>query len=223
VNDDLQSLLERHFGFSEFLPGQRQVVEALLAGHSAAAFFPTGGGKSLCYQLPALELDGLTLVVSPLIALMKDQIDSLIARGVRARRLDSTLSAEDYRDVVRELRGGELALLYVAPERFNNERFRGMIENLDIALFAVDEAHCISEWGHNFRPDYLKLARFVRTSRPKTPCARPSIARTYDSWPHPQPRGSESRYSQSGCNNALRAPPSCTSRCNAPPSGCAIS
>ena len=162
VTDEPLSLLERRFGFSEFLPGQRRVIDALLAGHSAAAVFPTAGGKSICYQLPALALDGLTLVVSPLVALMKDQIDALLARGIRARRLDSTLSADEYRGVVQALRTGELQLLYVAPERFNNERFRGMVENLHISLFAVDEAHCISEWGHNFRPDYLKLARFVR-------------------------------------------------------------
>ena len=162
MTDQLAALLEERFGHSEFLPGQREVIGALLEGRSAAAVFPTGGGKSLCYQLPALVLDGLTLVISPLIALMKDQIDALSARGVRARRLDSTLSAEEHREVVQALRAHELQLLYVAPERFENERFRALLENLDIALFAVDEAHCISEWGHNFRPDYLKLARFAR-------------------------------------------------------------
>jgi ATP-dependent DNA helicase RecQ len=154
-------LLERHFGFDTFLPGQEQVIQAVLEGHSAAAVFPTGGGKSLCYQLPALALEGLTVVVSPLIALMKDQIDALTARGIRAQRLDSTLSGDEYRETLRALRAGELQLLYVAPERFNNERFRELINSLDVALFAVDEAHCISEWGHNFRPDYLKLARFA--------------------------------------------------------------
>ena len=123
--------------------------------------FPTGGGKSLCYQLPALILPGLTLVVSPLIALMKDQIDALTAGGVAAARLDSSLGGDDYRAVIDGLRGGNLKLLYVAPERFNNERFRQLLKPLRVALFAVDEAHCISEWGHNFRPDYLKLARFA--------------------------------------------------------------
>src|SRR5699024_10432736 len=136
-------------------------MQHLLAGRSAAAVFPTGGGKSLCYQLPALALDGVTLVVSPLIALMKDQIDALTKRGIAAARIDSALSLDEYRDVMQRIRGGNLRLLYVAPERFNNERFRQAIKSVRIALFAVDEAHCISEWGHNFRPDYLKLVNFA--------------------------------------------------------------
>src|SRR4051812_17658980 len=162
---DPAGLLERHFGYSKFLPGQRAVIDHLLAGRSAAAVFPTGGGKSLCYQLPALVFDGVTLVVSPLIALMKDQIDALAARSIPAQRLDSTLSAEQYREVMQQVRGQQLKLLYVAPERFQNERFREAIKNVRVSLFAVDEAHCISEWGHNFRPDYLKLAEFAGQCR----------------------------------------------------------
>ncbi|MFW5920943.1 MAG: RecQ family ATP-dependent DNA helicase, partial [Polyangiales bacterium] len=155
-------LLRERFGFEEFRPGQREVIEHLLAGRPAAAVFPTGSGKSLCYQLPALVLDGVTLVVSPLIALMKDQIDGLARRGVEACRLDSSLSADEYRDVMDRVRNGRTRLLYVAPERFNNERFREAIRGIPIALMAIDEAHCISEWGHNFRPDYLKLAELAR-------------------------------------------------------------
>lgn len=162
---DLQAILADRFGFEEFKSGQREVIKHLMAGRSAAAVFPTGGGKSLCYQLPALILPGLTLVVSPLIALMKDQIDALAARNIPARRLDSTLTLEDYRAVMDEVRSGRLRLLYVAPERFLNERFCEMIRRVRISLFAVDEAHCISEWGHNFRPDYLRLAKFVQLCR----------------------------------------------------------
>lgn len=165
MNDALSQTLSARFGFDRFLPGQREVIEHLMAGRSAAAVFPTGGGKSLCYQLPALMLDGVTLVVSPLIALMKDQIDSLTRRGIPAARLDSTLSVEEYRDVMHQLRDGALRLLYVAPERFQNERFRESINPIRVALFAVDEAHCISEWGHNFRPDYLKLVEFAGRCR----------------------------------------------------------
>src|SRR5215211_6555371 len=155
-------VLASSFGFDAFRPGQERVVEALIAGRSALAVFPTGAGKSLCYQLPALLLDGLTVVVSPLIALMKDQIDFLQRRGVDAARLDSSLDAAEQRAIFERLRGGTLKLLYVAPERFNNERFLAQLERTPIALFAVDEAHCISEWGHNFRPDYLKLAARAR-------------------------------------------------------------
>jgi len=159
---DAREVLRRRFGFDQFRPGQEAVIGHLLGGRSAAAVFPTGAGKSLCYQLPSVMLPGVTLVVSPLIALMKDQIDALAGRGIEARRLDSTLSADEYRETIDAAQSGELRLLYVAPERFNNERFRETIGRLRVSLFAVDEAHCISEWGHNFRPDYLKLAHFAR-------------------------------------------------------------
>jgi ATP-dependent DNA helicase RecQ len=155
-------ILRAKFGFNAFRPGQSEVIDHLLAGRSSAAVFPTGGGKSLCYQLPALVLPGLTLVVSPLIALMKDQIDRLKKRGIAADRLDSTLTADESRALMAALRAGELKMLYVAPERFVNERFREAIQRIRVSLFAVDEAHCISEWGHNFRPDYLKLAQFAK-------------------------------------------------------------
>ena len=160
-----RELLRKQFGFDDFRPGQSEVIGHLLSGRSAAAVFPTGGGKSLCYQLPAQLISGLTIVVSPLIALMKDQIDGLKRRGVAAERLDSTLSAEESSSVMQRVRDGSLRLLYVAPERFNNERFRESMARVKIGLFAVDEAHCISEWGHSFRPDYLKLARFAKTYR----------------------------------------------------------
>ncbi len=159
---DMEQLLRERFGLPAFRPGQRVVIERLLAGKSAAAIFPTGGGKSLCYQLPAIVFDGLTLVVSPLLALMREQVDQLNSRGINAARLDSTLSAEESRQVMASVRDGTTKLLYVAPERFFNERFRSFINDIPISLFAIDEAHCISQWGHNFRPDYLKLAKIAR-------------------------------------------------------------
>jgi ATP-dependent DNA helicase RecQ len=157
----LENILKERFGLSAFRDGQWEVIRRLMQGESAAAIFPTGGGKSLCYQLPAAVLDGLTLVVSPLLALMREQVDFLQERGLRAARLDSTLSPEQSRQVLQDIRKNQLQVLYVAPERFNNERFRELIKSVNVALFAVDEAHCISQWGHNFRPDYLKLSRIA--------------------------------------------------------------
>jgi len=162
MNDPL-SLLRERFDFAEFRPGQEQVIRCLLEGRSALAIFPTGSGKSLCYQLPSLLLPGLTLVVSPLLALMKDQIDALRRKGIEAERLDSSLTEEDYRRVTSDIRTGCVKLLFVAPERLGNERFLSLIEGQRISLLAIDEAHCISAWGHNFRPDYLKLAEAAKT------------------------------------------------------------
>ena len=133
-------------------------MEALLAGRSALALFPTSAGKSLCYQLPALLMDGVTLVISPLIALMKDQVEALRARGIKAARLDSSLPPAEVMQVFDDLKSGVLKLLYIAPERLMNENFIERLKRLKIAMMAVDEAHCISEWGHNFRPEYLRLA-----------------------------------------------------------------
>ena len=174
--------LQSVFGFDSFRDGQEPVVTRLLEGQSVVAIFPTGAGKSLCYQLPALLLDGVTLVVSPLIALMKDQIDFLVSRGVAAARLDSSIGAAEARQVFSDLYGGRLKLLYVAPERMGNERFLQTLRQLRVSMMAVDEAHCISEWGHNFRPDYLKLAKVVRDlGVPRvlalTATATPSVAK----------------------------------------------
>jgi ATP-dependent DNA helicase RecQ len=156
---DLIAELRSRFGHEGFREGQEAVVRALLAGESALALFPTGAGKSLCYQLPAVLMEGTALVVSPLIALMKDQVDALRARGIAAARLDSTLSAAETQQVYADLRNGDLKLLYVAPERLSGEAFVDRLRRARISMIAIDEAHCISEWGHNFRPEYLRLAR----------------------------------------------------------------
>jgi ATP-dependent DNA helicase RecQ len=178
----LTRLLQERFGFASFLPGQQRVIEAIVQHGRALAVFPTGAGKSLCYQLPALAFEGVTLVVSPLIALMKDQIDWLTRHGIAAARLDSSLGPEELARVGRGLEEGSLQLLYVAPERFQNERFLQSLTRLRIALFAIDEAHCISEWGHNFRPEYLKLAGIARDINAErvlalTATATPAVAR----------------------------------------------
>jgi ATP-dependent DNA helicase RecQ len=173
--------LQSTFGLAAFRDGQQAAIDKLLQGESVLTVFPTGGGKSLCYQLPALLIDGLTLVVSPLIALMQDQVAALHARGIAAARLDSSRSGDEVREIYRQLRSGELKLLYVAPERLQNERFLALLRDLQIGLLAVDEAHCISEWGHNFRPDYLKLAQLAQDLRAQrvlalTATATPSVA-----------------------------------------------
>ena len=150
------------FGFAEFRAGQAEVIARLLEGRSTLAVFPTGAGKSLCYQLPALMLDGLTVVISPLIALMKDQIDFLVEHRVPAARLDSSLERDEALRTYDDLRARRTRLLYVSPERLGNERFLQLLSRQSISLLAVDEAHCISEWGHNFRPDYLKIAALAK-------------------------------------------------------------
>ncbi|MDR3403891.1 MAG: RecQ family ATP-dependent DNA helicase [Chthoniobacter sp.] len=179
---DLLAELRTHFGHEEFREGQEAVVRALLAGESALALFPTGAGKSLCYQLPAVLLDGTALVISPLIALMKDQVDALRARGVAAARLDSSLTAAGTQQVYADLRAGKLKLLYVAPERLSGEAFLERLRRVKISLVAIDEAHCISEWGHNFRPEYLRLTRVVEELQLSpvlalTATATPEVAR----------------------------------------------
>jgi len=168
--------------YDDFLEGQQAVISRLLAGRCAVAIFPTGAGKSLCYQLPALMLEGLTVVISPLIALMKDQLDFLIDRGVPAARLDSSLDREQTLQVYDDLNAGRVKLLYISPERLGNERFLQSLQRRNISLLAVDEAHCISEWGHNFRPDYLKIAHMAKELKvgrvlALTATATPDVAR----------------------------------------------
>ena len=158
----MHNTLEQVFGYPQFRAGQEAAISAVLAGRSAAAIFPTGSGKSLCYQLPALLLPHLTLVVSPLLALMQDQLAFLQRHGIAAASIDSAQSREDASAVMARARSGELKILMISVERLKNERFRNFLQQVPISLLVVDEAHCISEWGHNFRPDYLKLPDYQR-------------------------------------------------------------
>ena len=155
--------LKQYFGFDAFRPGQEAVVSSVLAGRSAAAIFPTGSGKSLCYQVPALHLPHLTLVVSPLLALMQDQVKFLQSKNINAASIDSSVPAHEVQSILQGVRKGEIKILMIAVERLKNERFRRFISDIPISLMVVDEAHCISEWGHNFRPDYLKLPTYQQS------------------------------------------------------------
>ena len=165
---DIHALLKAHFGFDSFRGQQEAVVRRVLAGGDSLLLMPTGGGKSLCYQLPALAMDGVTLVISPLIALMKDQVDGLNANGIAARFINSTLPVRDIERVQAEVRRGAVKILYIAPERLGIPGFRRFLSGLTVSLLAIDEAHCISEWGHEFRPDYRNL-RPLREMFPKAP------------------------------------------------------
>ena len=156
----IKDTLKNKFGFSSFREGQEEVVTNIVEGRSSAAIFPTGSGKSLCYQLSALHLPHLTIVISPLLALIQDQIDYMQSIGIDAVRIDSTLERNQERAIMEGIRKGKHKILMISVERFKNERFRNFLSSIEISLMVIDEAHCISEWGHNFRPDYLKLPIF---------------------------------------------------------------
>ena len=159
---DPRALLQSVFGFDSFRPGQEEIVAAVAAGRDVLAIMPTGGGKSLCYQLPALGRDGLTVVISPLIALMRDQVRALRAAGVAAGALTSGDTEAEREEVFDALRSGALKLLYIAPERLAAGGTAPMLRRAGVSLIAVDEAHCVSQWGHDFRPDYLRIGELKR-------------------------------------------------------------
>lgn len=153
----METILSHYFGYQTFRPGQKEIISKILEKQNVLGVLPTGGGKSLCYQVPGLMMGGVTVVISPLISLMKDQVDQLKAMGINAAYLNSSLSQKDQKAIEAELRKGEIQFLYIAPERFENNQFMKLLYGLDIKLVAFDEAHCISKWGHDFRPSYQQV------------------------------------------------------------------
>src|SRR5690242_12176015 len=168
--DDLHSALKKYWGYDSFRPMQERIIQSLLGGHDTAVVMPTGGGKSLCYQLPALVLGTTVVVVSPLIALMQDQVAQLADMGIPAALLNSSLPPDEQRSVMRAAAQGAFRLLYLSPERLARQDTVGWLQRVPVALFAIDEAHCISEWGHEFRPEYRQLSA-VRRDFPDKPIA----------------------------------------------------
>lgn len=164
---DIEEILEKYYGFSSFRKGQKEVIESILDRRDTVAVMPTGSGKSLCYQIPALVFEGVTIVISPLISLMKDQVDALKEMGIKATYINSSISNQELKDRLSQTAAGEYKLLYIAPERLNSSRFLNLLQQLKVEMVAVDEGHCVSQWGHDFRPSYLNISRVVEKISPR--------------------------------------------------------
>lgn len=168
MSSDIHSILQMNFGLEGFREGQEDIIGSVISGHDTLVFMPTGGGKSLTYQVPGIAFSGITIVISPLISLMKDQIDKLRERGITSVCINSTISQQEQRDILEEIRyPGEnpIKFVYIAPERLHNEDFLNVIRKVKVSLVAIDEAHCVSQWGHDFRPSYMKIKDFIKSLR----------------------------------------------------------
>ncbi|WP_288844263.1 DEAD/DEAH box helicase [uncultured Megasphaera sp.] len=158
---ELKKILKQYFGYDSFRPGQEEIIKTLLEGRDCLAIMPTGAGKSLCFQIPAVMSRGITLVISPLISLMKDQVDALTAQQIPATYITSDCDIEDYRCRIKEIYEGRVRLLYVSPERLQVDFFTSLMQKMPVCMVIVDEAHCVSQWGHDFRPGYAQIKQWI--------------------------------------------------------------